>query len=393
VPLFGLVVSILVSAVASQAATRNVKTSGATGNGTHDDTKAINAAITALRRGDVLVFPCGTYLISSALKPITVSNVTVRGEPGCTTIKSTGSGYKVLQIGTGSLSGKTPLLAAAAELSTRFSAALEAIGGVSAGDFVVLQEGGKDYSTDTAPGHDTNCDVSGCRGEVLQILSTSGTSTTVTTALHYTYDPASAANVTKIIAPVRGVTVSDLVIDGSGTVSNGIALNGVVDSTISNVTAQNFVDWGLLSYWSYDLVLNNVAVQHAGNANSDAFQLWGAGRAKINGLAISHLNRNAFGFGLSTVADSVFTNVTVDASSTTSGRPAKLLAASYNTFHHLTVTNGGGDYNGVSLEYYSSHNIFDQCVVTNNSGTGILGFGNYNSYNKFVNCNVARNSG
>jgi hypothetical protein len=192
---------------------------------------------------------------------------------------------------------------------------------------------------------------------------------------------------------VRGVTVSDLVIDGSGTVSNGIALNGVVDSTISNVTAQNFVDWGLLSYWSYDLVLNNVAVQHAGNANSDAFQLWGAGRAKINGLAISHLNRNAFGFGLSTVADSVFTNVTVDASSTTSARPAKLLAASYNTFHHLTVTNGGGDYNGVSLEYYSSHNIFDQCVVTNNSGTGILGFGNYNSYNKFVNCNVARNSG
>ena len=45
----------------------NPKNYGATGNGTTDDTAAINSAIAALTPGASLVFPCGTYLVSSQL--------------------------------------------------------------------------------------------------------------------------------------------------------------------------------------------------------------------------------------------------------------------------------------------------------------------------------------
>jgi hypothetical protein len=219
----------------------------------------------------------------------------------------------------------------------------------------------------------------------------------VTTALHYPYDPVvNAATVAKLASPLSGVSVSNLAFDGSGTVSTGLYLVGVVNSTVSNATAQNFVDWGLVSFYAYNLAWNNVAVTHAGNGNSNAFLLWGQGRPSINGATLSNLNSTAFGLGLSTVTDGTFTNVTIDKAGTTSGRPFKTIAASYNIFTGLTVRNGIGSrgYNGMSLEYYSSHNSFTGCLVTNNSNSGgIIGFGNYNQYNKFVNCTVSGNSG
>lgn len=47
----------------------NVKDYGAAGNGTTDDTGAINSALSAATSADggVVYFPAGTYLISSAL--------------------------------------------------------------------------------------------------------------------------------------------------------------------------------------------------------------------------------------------------------------------------------------------------------------------------------------
>ena len=69
------------------------------------------------------------------------------------------------------------------------------------------------------------------------------------------------------------------------------------------------------------------------------------------------------------------------------------------TFNSLTVKNGVQAYNGISLEYYSSHNTFNSCVVTNNgagTGTGsgnagINSFGNFNQFNTFNNCTVTGN--
>ena len=74
----------------------NVRDYGAIGDGSTDDTAAINTAIAALNtagRG-VLYFPAGSYLCSSALTTITAS-VYVIGD-GTTSIDKTGYGTKIL---------------------------------------------------------------------------------------------------------------------------------------------------------------------------------------------------------------------------------------------------------------------------------------------------------
>jgi Pectate lyase superfamily protein len=64
------------------ATVRNVQTCGATGNGTTDDTAAINSCIGQLVAGDTLLFPAGTYKITSALTAIRANNVEVSGSSG-----------------------------------------------------------------------------------------------------------------------------------------------------------------------------------------------------------------------------------------------------------------------------------------------------------------------
>jgi len=110
------------------------------------------------------------------------------------------------------------------------------------------------------------------------------------------------------------------------------------------------------------------------------------------------LYNGAFGFGLIASANGAITNLTVDAAGAY-GRPFKATASRWNTLNSLTVKNGVQAYNGISLEYYSSHNTFNNCVVTNNgagtgTGTGNAGinsFGNFNQYNTFNNCTVSGN--
>jgi|GEM_PF-2550433 len=78
--------------VAQTQATINVKQFGATGDGQHDDTDAINKALLILgEHGGSLYFPPGLYLsktISITSKPYT--SIIIRGEKGKTIIRRTG---------------------------------------------------------------------------------------------------------------------------------------------------------------------------------------------------------------------------------------------------------------------------------------------------------------
>ena len=122
------------------------------------------------------------------------------------------------------------------------------------------------------------------------------------------------------------------------------------------------------------------------------------GEMSVNGMSISNVNPGGSGFALSASAHSNVANLTVDASGA-NGRPFKTISARWNTFNSVTVKNGVRANNGISLEYYSSHNTFNQCVVTNNgagtgTGTGNAGinsFGNFNQFNTFNNCTVTGN--
>ncbi len=382
--------------------TINVLNYGATGNGSTDDTAAINSAIAALIPGDTLLFPCGNYLITSQLS-ISTANVTIDGN-SCAVIHGAASGGNIMVIGNsaflGSYGPAVALGAIANELDTSFTTASNL--GVVAGDYVYLSQGGKDYSTDTAPGHDTGCDVSGCRRELLKVASVSGNAMTVTTALHDTYNPfLNAAVAQKLLNPVAGITVKNITLDGSGTENYGLQMLGTVDSTVIGVTSKNVVFTALYGNSDFNLAWNNVTVSGAGNRDGAAMSLWVQGNPSVTGAAVANLNPGpgpaAFGFETSGVANGTFSDISVDASGAY-GRPVKIHASRYNIFNSLTSKKGAADYNGVVLHYYSSHNTFNNCVVMNNgtSGTGtgnagINSFGNFNQYNSFNNCTVSGN--
>jgi hypothetical protein len=72
--------AVIAAPTMCSAATTIVTSAGATGNGTTDDTAAIQSALNSSAAGDTIVFPAGTYRISSA---ITVPSYrTLQGQPG-----------------------------------------------------------------------------------------------------------------------------------------------------------------------------------------------------------------------------------------------------------------------------------------------------------------------
>jgi Bacterial Ig domain/Purple acid Phosphatase, N-terminal domain/Immunoglobulin domain len=388
----------------------NVLNYGATGNGTNDDTAAIKNAIAALQPGDTLLFPCtanSTYLVTSQLT-INISNVTVDGS-SCAILHNTSSGAVMVIGGSGNgnpnYGPAVALSVTANELAASFTTASSL--GVAAGDYLRLQQGGKDSSNGST---DTGCDPSGCRGEVLKVASVFGNTITVTTALHDTFNPSlNAATAQKILNPLTGIAVKSIAFDGSGSNIYGLEMAGVAESTVSGVTSRNVQGSALLNRGDFNVSWSNITVTGAGSAQcGSAVWFENQGNLSVNGMSISSENQGAsgsgclangaFGFELIASANSTITNLTVDAAGAY-GRPFKTTAARYNTFNSPAVKNGVQAYNGISLEYYSSHNAYNSCIVTNNgavtgTGTGnagIITFGNFNQYNTFTNCTVSGN--
>ena len=413
------------------ATVRNVQNCGATGNGSTDDTAAINTCIGELVSGDTLEFPAGTYNVSSQLT-INVSNVTVDGSSNTATIRYTSGGvgpfFVVGRATRASFGSGVALNATANEGTTSFTTVSSL--GVSAGDFVLMQQGGQDYSTDTAPGHPANCDpTTACRGEVLQVQSVSGNTVTVTTMLHDTYVPSSGsvinnsvcsptpssgncASAQKMLNPVSDVTVQNITFDGNSTVDYGFEINGAVNSTISGVTGKNTVGSALQSWGAFGLTWNNITVTAAGSENcGTAVQFLDQGNFSVNTMSLSSLNPGqtsgytgclgdgAFGMETDAAANGTFNHLTVNAAGAY-GRPLKLTASRYLTFNSLTTENNAWSTNGFILNWWSSHNVFNNCNILNNGvGTspgqgqaGINSFGNYNQYNTFNGCTVTGNA-
>ncbi len=395
----------------------NVKTNcGAMGDGNNDDTNAIKTCIGNLNPGDTLDFPQGTYKITSSLV-IDVANVTVDGSSNTATILAAFSG-NMLELGNPGgfcvgccLGPSVSLSFTAGELYPSFTTSSSL--GANAGDYVYISEGGQDYSNDTCAvvsqnppcqGHPTNCDLSGCRGEVLQVQNVSGNTYTVATALHDTYDLSlNAAIVQKVQNPLSGITVQNITLNGASIAAMPLAFYGVVNSTVSGITITGANDppssgsYSLLANVTYGLSLNNVTLSSNGPnpAYSAQLGIYQHGNLSINTMTISGAKGGAAYF--SSGANDSVTNLTVNDAGGGQGRPFKLTAVRYSTFNSLTAENGSNNYGGINLEYYSSHNDFNSCSATNNSGStgqgeaGINLFGNYNQYNTFTSCTVSGN--
>src|SRR5437867_10074961 len=273
----------------SPAAIRDVTVYGATGNGGTDDTLAIYTAILALAPGDTLLFPCGTYLTTYQLF-INISNVTVDGS-SCATIHNISSATVMLIGGSGNgnpnYSPPVALSTTANELGTSFTTVSSL--GAGPGNYVYLQQGGKDSSTGSG---DTGCDPSGCRGEVLKVASVSGNTITVTTALHDTYNPSvNAATARKISGPLTGITVRNIIFDGSGSNVYGLAMAGVAESTVGGITARNVQGAALLNRGDFNVAWSNITVTGAGSAQcGSAVWFENQGNLSVNGMSIHNLN-------------------------------------------------------------------------------------------------------
>ena len=387
--------------------TINVQNYGATGNGSTNDTAAINNAIAALTPGATLLFPCGTYLTTSQLT-VNISNITIDGS-GCATIHNTGSGT-VFVIGSGgnvrpNYGPAVALSTTAKELDTSFTTVSGL--GVVPGDYVRLQEGGS--APNGAPDTPTSCDNAGCRGEFVKVASVSGNTIAVTTALHDTYNPSlNAATAQKLLNPITGITAKNITFDGNHSNTYGFSLSGVTDSTVSGVTSQNVMGSALIGEGEFNVTWSNITVSGAGSELCGS-SVWFAniGNVSVNGLTVSNENpgtggtctgTGAFGIELIGSAGNTLTNMTVDATGAY-GRVMKTTAARWNTLNSLTLKNSAGNYNGLAMEYWSSHNTFNNCIITNNgvgTGTdngnaGINLFGNYMQFNTFYNCTVTGN--
>jgi len=278
------------------------------------------------------------------------------------------------------------------------------LGGLNAGDYILLQQGGADYSTDTAPGHNTPtshslptpgdaCDISGCRGEVVEVASVSGNVVTVTTALHDTYNPSLYdAYGEKLLNVVSGISVHDLAITGSGTVDNGINLKNVVQSSFTNLTVSNFAGSGIFGRDgfgnSFSQITSTAVGAGSGPPLGSGFQLVEQGQVTVNGLSLSNLNSGGFGMAVVTIADSTFTNVSIDKGGVGTGRVLKTIATTSTTWNSLTVKGGVAGYNGINLEYFTSHNTFNNCDVENDNTEGVDMFGNNNQFNTFNTCTM-----
>jgi len=415
--LFTAVVSNTAGSVTSSAASLtvnsattiiNVTSFGATGNGSTDDTAAINNAIAALQPGYELFFPCGTYKISAGLSAITRNNVAIAGQTGCgaVTIRSTGSGSTILQIGSGqNLSSPTPITATTADLDQTFQANFSAIG-AGVGDYVFLSE--TVSSTDTSH---TNCGGSGCRGEVLKITGLSGNTATIETAVHHVYDINDVPWVQKLINPVGGVSVHDLVLDGSGAAMYALAVLNAVNLNVNNLTLQNISCSAIAAVNGYNDAYSTITITHAGTNNGcsiggSAVSMQQQGNLNVNGVSLSNLNVGAFGFIPFREANGTFSNISVDGTGTGSGRLFKTNSAAHNIFNNISTNRDeGAYYQGITIEYFSHHNVWNNCKVTNNVGSpnnsgitlyGDLANGNHqggNHYNTFNNCTVTGNSG
>jgi hypothetical protein len=381
---------------------RNVKTGyAAVGDGVHDDTSNINAAIAALKPGDALLFPAGTYLVApSGLSRIAVNDVTVDGSGSAATIKTNGSGY-ILRVGGSGISSATPFTADSAELGATISADFAAIG-VGAGDYVFIEQGPSGGS--------------GARGETLLVKSVAGNVATLATAVHQSYTRANGATVQKILSPVTGLNIHDIILDGSGVATNGLSATNAVNSTFTNVAVKDalgtsgpFGSGGAVTpYLCYNVAMINLTIT---GSQGTAFLGYRNGNLLSSGIAIRSMRSNgatgSFGFVLAEDAHGTWSGISVDATGTGGGRPFKLNSAVYETFNSPSVNHGeGNNYNGITIEFFSAHNTFDNCSVSNmtdpsHNAHGIYLYGDvdqgnhegHNDFNTFNNCTISNNQG
>lgn len=377
----------------------DVRTYGATGNGVTDDTAAILRAIAALPASGsgTLSFPCGTYVITRGLV-FSNSNTSVVGAGSCSILKASGVGSFVALTVVGY--GLGPATSLVSDATTNFftvgSGELAALG-ISAGSYVLVSDKSIASNGPGSPPISTQ--------QVVKVTAVNGNTASIegsfahnfTLASPYPYNQGCCPYVQKIGAPVSNVSVTNLVIDGaavSGLQPRAVEFNFVVNSELGYVTISNFrqtpgpvdairLDTGYQNNF-HDLVCD--ACGNGSTTNGHSINIVRQSLATVENVKITNsAAQYSFGFDVSSLNNSTVSDLLIDAGGS-NGRPFKLLRSNHNTFNNVTVKNGGGSKNGISITDISTYNTFNSCAALSNSGSGIKMFGNFNQHNTFNNC-------
>jgi Putative Ig domain/Pectate lyase superfamily protein len=396
--------TLVISASGPPAGSVMVTTFGATGDGQTDDTKAINAAIGALRSGQTLFFPCGTYLVTAALTQLSVSNIQVLGPPSqCVTlhVKSSNS-FKAFAV-QGGISSSVNLAAdVTSDTFTLVSGGVSSLG-LNIGDYVMI--------SDTAVNDNGSGSPPIATQEVVKVTAINGDTATIDGAFAWNFTMVSphpeqwGGNPSaQKLSGLTNVIVKYIALDGTGSTGTikPFRFDNVVNSEVGFVSISNFVsnaagfdgfnpDTGYENNF-HDLKLTNAANGPLPSGEGEAFRLQRQSYVTVNNVNIAaSAGQGVFGFGYHDGYWGTLSNITIDLHGAT-GRVFKTLRADHNTFNNIVAMNGVG-HNGINITDVSQFNVFNNCVATGNDQHGIDMFGSYDINNTFNNCTSKLNQG
>lgn len=215
----------------------NVKDYGAKGNGTTNDSAAIQSAINAAATlgGRVVYFPAGTYKINTGIKMITEANISLVGEAGATTFDATAmTDYYAISIGGQDISDGSNHpkvykgLGADVKKGMRTITTSEELS-VTAGDVILIT---------TYPNNGV-AEALWCptrsyyyKGEMAEVLSRSGTKITLKAPL---YDGYSAKYTRVYRNPSPKICLANLEIKRDRDTAGNVAIGSARDIVVENV--------------------------------------------------------------------------------------------------------------------------------------------------------------
>jgi hypothetical protein len=338
----------------------SVTTYGALGDGSTDDTIAIQATIDAAEvHSGIVWFPPGTYKTTAALV-LGTSNVTLQGA--------------------GESSVITPVYAN----SDNNSAAIVSVGGSTAADFLAVNGNEGDRTITLAAGAVSARPY--VVGDMVQLIENSssglqqmalvqGIAGDVLTLSDPLYEPflTSATAEAHRLTPRTGLMIRDLAIDGSGmtgTARRGILLDRTLGAKVIGVTASHFPENGICLRRGYHTVVEDARLIVCGVGSDDT----GASAAAIHcdrqtGLVADGIRaERSSGFGPQFVNCNgcAVSNVR---SAYTNNRGLKINFTSYSTFVNLEIVSPTKT--GLSLAGGSHDNRISNVVVRSSGESGL----------------------
>jgi hypothetical protein len=325
----------------------SVKDFGAVGDGTTDDTTAIQAAIDAIASGGELVFPPGTYKITSVISKTFANNVRIRIH---------GYGAKIDGTAvTGTVAGDTFLISlggATAETQTLGATVTEGAVSLTTGSALSANPGDILRITSTDLWNPTRAYY--YKGEMAQVRSISGTTVNLSNAIYDGYTN-STTSVLRLDTPTIEIEGLEIEMDANQT---ALRLSGVRNPIVRGLKVHGARYTGILLYYCWGGAVENCDVYdswYTGTGASYCVLVASCQNTLVHGNVLSEARHSIAGGGQ---------------------EPARNITYSNNvcTIHPLDTVTNAIDLHG-NMEYCNIlNNVADggitisgiNCVIKNN---------------------------